>query len=585
MRYLFIILIWSSCFVSYGQHSLIVRSTENKIESNNLKVQKVFDDYYLLESSSPIDPDQKWKFSVVPKMANGHMSFHTNEILIRCREGLSDVELLRLAEFGEAEINAHNDRLCMLRTAAKNISEVEVKLALIQELEFVQNAQLNQYFTLQDCTTDPLYPYQWHLENTGSSIQYSGVSGADIDANNAWNSALGDSIVVSIMDSGVDTLHEEFTGRLLPGLDAFATDSINTHGYPFLDFDENAHGTACAGIIGAEQNNDLGVSGVAPNSVLVPVRIFFYIDLNNQITPFTNMNALLTGCAYSWNTMEADVISCSAGLSPEYITLLTIDTAICNEELRQAQFEGRNGKGSVLLFSAGNDNVDEVLWPANLAETIAVGASDMCDTRKRPSDCSGESWWGSSYGHSLDLVAPGVKIATCDISGAVGYSSDDYAMTFNGTSAACPVAAGVAALLLSENPDLTSEEVRHVLNYTCEKVPNYAYDSSGIDGSWNEEVGHGRINAHLALGEAFNASVISPNSDSAINLFPNPASDWIHIEHILTPSPFVIYDSFGRIHSTGQIDKEMEPIPIQGLSPGLYFISLNSQTLRFQVLP
>ena len=88
------------------------------------------------------------------------------------------------------------------------------------------------------------------------------------------------------MDSGIDTLHPEFSGRLLAGFDAFATDSINTHGYPFLDYEQNAHGTACAGIIAAEQDNNIGISGIAPHAKLVPVRIFFYINLNNQFDTY-----------------------------------------------------------------------------------------------------------------------------------------------------------------------------------------------------------------------------------------------------------------------------------------------------------
>lgn len=586
MRYNLLTLFLLALINTFSQHHLIVKSKNIDSTSidNEVTQQHIFGKYFLLESTHPISKNPNWEFNVIPVIANHHISFYSNEILLRVKKDLSKKQLDRISKFGTLEINKHNQLLYTLTTNDKNIYQVQEKKNILKSFDFIKSVQINQYFTLQDCTNDPLYTYQWYLENTGSPIQYNGLEGADIDVNNAWQITKGDSITVAVMDSGIDTLHPDFTGRLLAGFDAFATDSINTHGYPFLDYEQNAHGTACAGIIGAEQDNNIGISGVAPLVQLVPVRIFFYINLNNQIVPFTNMNALLTGSAYSWNTMGVDVISCSAGLSQEYINLLTIDTTICNEELRLAHTDGRNGKGSVLLFSAGNDNINEVLWPANIHETIAVGASDMCDTRKRPNDCSGENWWGSSYGETLNFVAPGVKIATCDISGSNGYSPNDYAMTFNGTSAACPVAAGVAALLLSENPLLTSNEVGQILNSTCEKVTGYSFDSLNIDGTWNEEVGHGRINAHKALLEVFNAFYSTMQDKPLYQIYPNPSNGEIILSGIKTYSTYVIYDTYGRINIKGIIEPSNPKIDTRILGPGLYFISLNNQTLSFKVL-
>ena len=578
-----IILFLFLSFVSFGQQRYVIIGKFSNVADVPLKnlqnFQEIIPGHYITDENSLKDVvDYDYKSPL--KEINGHFSYTSNELLIRTNKiQLNDLNLL--SKYGMIKVNDYNPTLLTINLEVKDESTAQFIKEQIEKFDFVKHAQLNQYFNLSVTSNDPLYPNQWYLENNGTSIQNNGIVGADIDVVAAWDMAKGDSIIVAVMDSGVDTLHEEFQGRLLPGLDAFATDSINTHGYPFTDYNDNAHGTSCAGIIGAEQDNNLGISGVAPHVSIVPVRMFFYINFNGQIVPFTNMNALVTASAYSWNYSHADVISCSAGLTDEYITLLTIDTSICNQELRMAYENGRNGKGTIMLFSAGNDNIPTVLWPANLKETIAVGASDMCDKRKRPNDCSGENWWGSSYGQTLDLVAPGVKIATCDISGNIGFSTGDYTLTFNGTSAACPVAAGVTALLLDYNPELTVSEVKHILNFTAEKVVPYVYDSLTTDGSWNEEVGHGRINAHLALLQAFSASneFLAQNSSA---VFPNPAHDQLCIsDGTGVSNQIAVYNINGekvKLVQTNLINDITE------LSNGVYFVDVKHTRFRFIIL-
>ena len=585
MRYqLFFFSFWAIQCLN-AQHKLVVKTeTPELLMSAAHSIQHLSDDYYLIQSTNTITINKEWDFLVKPITRDNNISFYTNELIIRTHALLTDDQERSLSHFGKYKKNAHNKTLYLIKTEHRIIDDVRNEQTRLQELDFIKTVQINQYFTLNDCSNDPLYERQWYIENTGLPIQYNGIPGADINGVEAWEISKGTDVIVAVLDSGIDTLHPEFSNRLLPGFDAFATDSINTAGYPFLNFDENAHGTACAGIIGASQDNEIGISGIAPECKLVPVRIFFYIELNNQIVPFTNMNALLTGSAYAWNTIGADVISCSAGLTPEFINLLTIDTTLCNEELLMAHNEGRNGKGTLMFFSAGNENSPNVLWPANMNRTIAVGASDMCDTRKRPNDCSGENWWGSDYGETLDFVAPGVKIATCDITGNLGYSSNDYALTFNGTSAACPIAAGVGSLLLSENPELTASEVRHLLNLTSEKVVPYTYDSLNVDGTWNEEVGHGRINAYEALTQAFNANTSTENPFQVLRIYPNPSQGSINIKGVNSESTFVIYDLMGKEQHSGVVTINNSKIKTEHLKPGVYHINIGNQALKFIML-
>lgn len=130
-------------------------------------------------------------------------------------------------------------------------------------------------------------------------------------------------------------------------------------------------------------------------------------------------------------------------------------------------------------------------YPASHPDTVAVGASTDFD-------CHADY---SQYGAGLDFLAPSsggsAGIWTTDRTGDAGYAGGDYTSTFGGTSASTPLAAGVAALMLSKNPDLTAEQVRTIMQETCDKVGPGPYTTGK-----NQYYGFGRINAEKAVGEA-----------------------------------------------------------------------------------
>ncbi|MEX2590490.1 MAG: S8/S53 family peptidase, partial [Chitinophagales bacterium] len=392
---------------------------------------------------------------------------------------------------------------------------------------------------------DPLFDRQWSIKNTGSAIQGNGTVGADMSVDSAWIISTGNSdIKIVILDSGVDTLHEDLIDNILPGYDAFADSTQDTKGYPTPNFRSDGHGTACAGIAAASGNNSTGVAGIAYSSKIVPVRIFYYQDFgSNGIQPFTNSEALINGSAYAWREANGDIMSTSAGLPDVFIFALGINTAVMNAEIAEAYQQGRGGKGIPMFFSSGNFDRDDftestVIWPASLENTIAIGASTMCDERKDTiGDCSNEDW-GSCFGDNLDLVAPGVLITSTDMTGSNGYTNNNYTLTFNGTSAACPNAAGVGALILSVNPNLGAQDVKAILSLSADKVAPYHYDSTLQHGAWNDEMGYGRINAFEALKLAQDYTPTVGIKDNAaidksklLKIYPNPSSGVVFVEN------------------------------------------------------
>jgi len=329
---------------------------------------------------------------------------------------------------------------------------------------------------------DEYFPMQWHLHNTGQS---GGTPGADIRAPEAWEITTGDpNIVVAVCDTGVDTKHPDLINNLVPGYDFLNNDDQPD---PALDNWFNGHGTCCAGLIAAQGNNGIGISGVTWNCKLMPIRrAGVRADGGGYSTTLAD-----TATAFRWVSAHgADIFSdsWSAYSSPQPI----IQSAIA--DVTKLGGIGRKGKGCVFLAAVGNDSSPIAKYP----EVIVVGATDHNDVR-----CS-----YSNYGPALAIMAPGAPsldwartqgrgwIWTTDIAGMAGYfpyppylDISDYTL-FAGTSAACPIAAGVASLILSIEPNLTSEEVRHFLERSAKDLGEPGRD---------DYYGWGRVDARAAL--------------------------------------------------------------------------------------
>jgi subtilisin family serine protease len=343
---------------------------------------------------------------------------------------------------------------------------------------------------------DPLFYLQWSHTNTGSAAQYNGTSGVDMKIQAAWDYTMGNpAIKIGVIDEGVDLTHPDLQGNVLQGFNGQTMTSNPGDGAPLGP--GRAHGTNCAGIIAAKANNGIGIAGIAPECKIIPA-VIFGNSSTNQST-YLGDAAVAASFDYCRNA-GADVISNSWGGGS---VSSTIDDAI-----NRAVTLGRGGKGCVILFSSGNGNTSTVGYPGNNTQVISIGGISMCNQRKATNTCDGETWWGANYGQGLDLVAPCVKIASTDNQGTAGYNTaagtaGDYYNTFNGTSSSCPNAAGVAALVLSLNSNLTRVQVKRILELSANKIPAYSYasnpDPNQPNGSWNIETGHGSINALSAV--------------------------------------------------------------------------------------
>ena len=432
--------------------------------------------------------------------------------------------------------------------STQNILESCITLKLLKD--FVEYAEPDYLLNPLVCTNDALYSRQWPIHNDSTTTFTSsihGTIGASMHVDSAWTITQGDSnIHIAVIDAGVDTLHPDLVGNILPGYDATGQGS---HGYPNTNKRENGHGTSCTGIIVAKGDDTIGTVGVAPHCKVLPIRVFYYIDSLGQTNiPWSTSAWMANAIGYAWHTGNVDVMSNSWAV-PDLLFSLIGDSNSINlvtDLIGQASVQGRNGKGIPMFFSSGNWDSSQIsfapvpLWPSRLHSAIAVNATSMCDEAKTYSSCDHEQWVGH-HGDNLKISAPGVQVPTCDMTGNLGYNNTNYTTTFNGTSAACPNAAAVMALILSVRPDLTWGDAIKVLYQSADTVGGYNYDTIKEYGHWSNQLGYGRVNAFKALTMAQSYVGVEETPQPEINgltVYPNPVQDMLNISYSISSSRY-----------------------------------------------
>lgn len=306
------------------------------------------------------------------------------------------------------------------------------------------------------CANDPEFDKQWGLYNSNSL--YTGI---DISACNAWDISTGKNVKIAIVDTGIKQNHRDLSDNIISEL------SYNTETELPYYYDEDNHGTHCAGVAAAIKDNDTDVAGVAPEAKIIP--IYSSLDGNRTSLQAELANGIEWAC-----DVGADIISCSWGFPTR--------NSVIDEAIENAFIHGRNGKGCVVVFATGNSGDSIISYPANCNDTIlAVGSI----TKK------GMKATTSQYGTGLDLVAPGDSIFSTVVDHTVGYMS--------GTSMACPHVAGVAALVLERNPELTVTQVNSIICRNAKKLSDVNFNVTKSDGSWNVEYGYGLVDAYSSV--------------------------------------------------------------------------------------
>jgi subtilisin family serine protease len=312
-------------------------------------------------------------------------------------------------------------------------------------------------------TNDLLRSSQWYLNS--------------INVNTAWDITMGHSnIIVAVLDSGTDWMHFDIGN----GNDNYKNIDESS-GWNFISNNSNVittngHGTRVAGIIGAKSNNSLGISGISGGNNLSGVTIIpVCVGVNEPDA------AILDDAIIYAVDNGARIIQLSLGVG---------QTNAINDAITYAA-----QNNVTIICASGNGYNSSVNYPSSHTDVMAVGAINQSNVRAD----------FSNYGTGLDVVAPGVNILSTTLND--NYDSQD------GTSFAAPIVAGIAALLLSVRPDLTQAQVRQAIESTCTKLSGYSFstNSSHPNGTWNNQVGHGLVNAYAAL------SLVAPTITGSVS--------------------------------------------------------------------
>ncbi|MEX0677679.1 MAG: S8 family serine peptidase [Pirellulales bacterium] len=349
----------------------------------------------------------------------------------------------------------------------KGLFETIHELNQLPEVRFAEGSEMGFDDALTYFPDDPRFSELWGLHNVG---QTGGTIDADVDAPEAWDLERGHpQVIVAVLDTGVDIDHPDLAANLLPrGAEDWDFSDPNSQSPD----DSDGHGTHVAGTTAAVDNS-AGVIGVAHRCRIMPLKIDLTAGMNQNRADAINY---VTDQALA-NPGRRYIINASWRTSGN---MTAVESAIIHA----------NNNNVLPVFAAGNTDGGAVTYPARYPQTVAVANTDHNDRISS----------SSAVGSEVDVSAPGTAILSTVLNGGYGLKS--------GTSMASPHAAGVAALIWSRNPRLTNQQVRNILENTCDNIDALNPGMAGL-------IGRGRVNAFRAVRE-------TPLPVTPVRSFPFP---------------------------------------------------------------
>jgi thermitase len=416
-----------------------------------------------MERSSQLVPYPKQQPDDRENKADDEDDANKVEVLVRFRAGTTREIIDRITREFNDEVEDRIESVDGLDVIAdedgQSAADVVAQYRALPEVEY---AETNSEIVLDHedrgrkhvHADDEMFSRQWGLANGGEN---GGLAGADISAMRAWSVTRGsDQVVVAVIDSGVDYTHPDLVNNIWTRpeiIKAYEDEDLGAvddqHGFNLVDddgdpMDENGHGTHCAGIIGAEGGNGIGIAGVNWNVKIMPLRFMDGDGAGRTKDAIEAINYVIDRKRAGVNVR---IISASWGSNTRSRAL--------EDVIRKAYDEG-----ILFVAAAGNassDNDETPHYPSsyNLGNIVSVAATSRNDQLAS----------FSNYGaRSVHVAAPGEEILSTWLEH--GFTEK------KGTSMATPFVAGVAALILSQNPKMSVDDLRARLLKSVDPVPS-----------------------------------------------------------------------------------------------------------------